>query len=312
MYEGSVAWMWNLIALGKILGAERIVCNLFPASKTVANFGNGAMRNSIFKIQIRLAKAISGDTLVCSVDTDAAAIILDRVGNLDIKVFPLVSALEEVPRKKTINNEHSRVLLNIRDFNQSDLNYLMQSSCKQCAFVLPRGPLANPLSKKLLENHPNLIQDSRNIPEEDYLQYIDSFDYMIFLYQPSLDSSGKLLDALALQIPVCIPEESKDLLKLVSNNIEYTTFSWVSHQNLSKTMNHPEFIQPEAKEIESRLNHLQEFIFTNSESVPKKISLGTGLSLATILYVTFEGINSISLAKSRILSRIKPAAKRSS
>jgi hypothetical protein len=166
-------------------------------------------------------------------------------------IFPLPSALPYLFEKNERIREHHRVLVNIRDFEISKLHELLKNSCPKCTFVLPRGPLASePLSNQF-GNYSNLYFDQANIPVEDYLQYIDQFDYMIFLYSPSINSSGRLLDAIVRRIPVCLPRESTEWCDIAREWGELHEYGWLNEAELSQNFNHPLFRSPTNKRVPS-------------------------------------------------------------
>jgi hypothetical protein len=117
----------------------------------------------------------------------------------------------------------------------------MGVSCKDCVFVFPRGPLASePLWNKL-NSYQNAVFDEASIPLEQYQDYIDQFDYMIFLYEPSIDSSGKLLDSLVRNIPVCLPRQSAEWVEIAQEHGRTFTYEWGGESEVLKAFNHPNF-----------------------------------------------------------------------
>jgi hypothetical protein len=64
---------------------------------------------------------------------------------------------------------------------------------------------------------------------------------MIFLYKPSIDSSGKLLDALVRNIPVCLPRQSTEWVKIAQTDGRSFTYEWGSEIEVLKAFYHPNF-----------------------------------------------------------------------
>ncbi len=291
MYEGSLRWMWNLVAIGRLVGAERVVCNLFPPSKVVSAVESHFYYRIWFKAQLKLAQVLSNGTLVCTVDTELASQKLPRIKREPLEIFPLVSALKELDRKKYLSQTHNRVLLNVRDLDLDELSKMLSESCKDCSFVLPRGPISSHRLSQLMNNHRNLIQDEKNIPEEEYEDYIDSFDYMIFLYKPNIDSSGKLLDAFARQIPVCLPEESEDFIKLAARSVDYKTYSWKSRLKSPNLFLHPEFVRVRKISSEEGIKELRNFLEPKSEFKTIKSNVFLGVLISSLVYLIFQTAN---------------------
>lgn len=291
IYEGSLHWMWNLVVIGRMAGAERVVCNLFPPSKVVSSVESHFFYRTWFKAQIELAHFLSKNTLVCSVDTELASEKLPRIKRYPLEIFPLVSSLEELDVKKYSPQTHKRVLLNVRDLDLVELSKMLSESCKDCSFILPRGPIATQRMVQLMKNYKNFIQDDRNILEEEYEDYIDSFDYMIFFYKPNIDSSGKLLDAIARKIPVCIPEESEEFIKLAARSVDYKTFSWKSRLQSPDLFFHPEFVTVKKSSKEEKMRILRRFLEPKLESKSIAPNVFLGVLISSLVYLFFQTVN---------------------
>jgi hypothetical protein len=67
---------------------------------------------------------------------------------------------------------------------------------------------------------------------------------MIFLYEPSIDASGRLLDCLARGIPVCVPEQATEWASIAKNWGRAHLFDWTSQNGLEKIFDHPSFSSP--------------------------------------------------------------------
>ncbi len=244
VFEGSLSWLLLLKLVTRMIPNSVLVCNLFPSSKYSNLFFRSDRETYVLKFLSWIIK--NTNNLFITFDTK---LMIEKVNSSFSKgqktnIFPLPSALPYLLEKRLRNNGHYRVLVNIRDFEISKLHELLQSSCPQCTFVLPRGTLASePLSNEF-GKYANLSFDLANIPVEDYLQYIDQFDYMIFLYSPSINSSGRLLDAIVRRIPVCLPRESTEWCDIAREWGELHDYGWSNRTEQSQNFNHPLFESP--------------------------------------------------------------------
>jgi hypothetical protein len=178
-----------------------------------------------------------------------------------VKVFPLPSSFELLEGEKPKSNNHARVLVNMRDFSLSDLSELLSTSCKSCLFVFPVGLLDKSTDSFGLLNFTNVEFEDRSIPVENYRDYIDSFDYMIFLYKPSLDSSGKILDCITRKIPVCLPIQATEWVETAQKWNRIFLYSYGKNESASGSFNHPVFTLPQSAKSPTctPINTLREF-----------------------------------------------------
>lgn len=241
MFEGSLLWIPILKALSHTIPNSVVVCNLFSSSRYVDFFFKSNFMPSRFR---RLLKCLSSSrNLFLTFDTD---LMRDKVNgavgkNVIHSKFPLPSALGFRPLKQTSHKQHYRVLVNVRGFNRQNLHLLLEGSCEECVFVFPRGPLASTPLWNDLGHFNNLEFDRANIPLENYEGYVDQFDYMIFLYEPSIDSSGKLLDALVRNIAVCLPRQSSECHSIAEKHGRFYSYDWAELQSVRAAFSHPTF-----------------------------------------------------------------------
>jgi hypothetical protein len=147
-----------------------------------------------------------------------------------------------------LKHNHHQVLVNLRNFPLCRLHVLMQNSCLDCTFRFPRGPLAQPSLESEFSQYPNAAFDQHNIPVSEYMNYFDQFDYIVLLYLPSIDASGKLLDAIARKLAVSIPQESTEWVGIAREWGLSHTFNWdsIGVSDFSP-FNHPIFTNPKTE-----------------------------------------------------------------
>lgn len=249
MFEGSFTWLFLLSLISGLIPNSSVVCNLFPSSKySRILYNKRGLRPLYSRVFLVISKF---KNIHLTFDTE---LMIKKVNNSlgreqFGKIFPLPSALPYLDEPKNNPSSHHKILINMRDFNLGELHELISQSCKECTFVLPRGPMAStPLSHKFGQ-YSNLSFDERNIPVEDYLVYIDHFDYMIFLYKPSIDSSGKLLDAVVRRIPVCLPVQSTEWCSIAAKYGYLHEYDCLSIDAKVNAFNHPIFSEPASSEI---------------------------------------------------------------
>jgi hypothetical protein len=244
VFEGTLSWLILLSLVSKFVPNSVLVCNLFSSSKYSKVFFSGRKMRRTYRVFFLIVRRMKN--LYVTFDT---ALMVDKVNTaLGVKligsVFPLPSALPYLQEKKYDPTGHHRVLVNLRDFEISGLHKLLNNSCLDCTFVFPRGPMAStPLSIEF-GTYNNVEFDESNVAVEDYLEYIDQFDYMIFLYRPSIDSTGRLLDAIVRRIPVCVPIQSTEWCNIAREWGELHQYDWLSIDEKGENFNHPNFSFP--------------------------------------------------------------------
>ena len=236
IYEGSLSWAWFLFSIGAATGASKVFCNLFPASRIVPRLTSKNIKGQLNRISIRVLQRIGKNSLELSFDTQSAIDAVHDSGIRNIELFPLVSALE--PRNQKLKSKsHFNVLVNVRDVHHKTIINALEKSCEQCRFVFPSSKYLY-LEELGFTNVQVLLE---NIPRKDYERYIDSFDYMILLYAPTLDSSGKLLDAVVRDIPICIPKQSVEWTAIAAKWGRIHRFDSENEKSLSRIFSHPPF-----------------------------------------------------------------------
>lgn len=242
MFEGTLLWIPILIAISRAIPNSAIVCNLFPSSGYNRSLFKGIFIRKRF--QRLLQRLSSRNNLYLTFDTDLMRDKVNRaVGEKVIhSKFPLPSALGFRPLRRNSLEQHFRVLVNMRGFDRQNLQLLLDGSCKECVFVFPRGPLASTPLWNDLGRFNNLEFDRASIPLENYEEYVDQFDYMIFLYEPAIDSSGKLLDALVRNIGVCLPRQSAEWHSIAEKNGRVYSYDWAEPHSMRAAFSHPTFV----------------------------------------------------------------------
>ena len=236
IYEGSLSWAWFMLIMGITTGASKIYCNLFPASRIVPRITSTSLVGYLIRINIGILGKIGKNYLELSFDTNSAITAASNLGIRNVKLFPLVSALDSRKIKPQLGL-HFRVLVNVRDVNLDRIMNPLRESCKECHFIFP-----NPNSLYIEKmGFGNVHVSLDNIPKEDYESFIDSFDYMILLYAPTLDSSGKLLDAIVRDIPICIPKQSEEWTAIAAEWGVIHRFDLEDERSLSRIFSHPPF-----------------------------------------------------------------------
>lgn len=241
MFEGSFLWALLLKLLGRTIGNSAVICNLFPASGHQKLLFKGSVIRPSYRLLLKYF--YPRKNLILTFDTHLMQSKVNRDLGEDVIQgrFPLPSALSFRQAPIRFSNGHSRVLVNMRNFDVEKLHKYLENSCKDCVFVFPRGPLASePLWKKF-GSYENVVFDETSVPLDQYQDYIDQFDYMIFLYEPSIDSSGKLLDALVRNIPVCLPRQSTEWVEIAQADGRSFTYEWGSEIEVLKAFYHPNF-----------------------------------------------------------------------
>jgi hypothetical protein len=244
IFEGSFFWLFILLCFKNFISNCIIVCNLFASSRYDKRIFRNKKLRKFYDLLFRRLNLQKNNSIVVTFDTQ---IMVDKVNNsydYGIRRFPVPSSF---PHRKLIDfnqEEHHKVLVNMRSFSTDRLHDLLKNSCKQCNFVFPRGPLKTIPLKLEFGKYKNTLFDDEVIPVKDYQSYIDLYDYMIFLYQPSIDASGRVLDCLARGIPVCVPEQATEWASIAKNWGRAHLFDWTSQNGLEKIFNHPGFSDP--------------------------------------------------------------------
>jgi hypothetical protein len=242
IFEGSFFWIYILSCIGIFLPNCTVICNLFSSSRYNQRFfKNNKMRNwykSIFKLIQK------NSNLIVTFDTQLMTNKVSRYSGQNLIRFPVPSSFPYKKRNLIEIGTHHRVLVNLRSFDLTGLHYLLENSCKKCTFVFPRGPLATVPLWIEFGKYENASFDETVIPVSEYQNYIDSFDYMVFLYEPSIDASGRILDSITRGLPTCVPRQSTEWAYIAKTWGQSNLFDWNSLQDISRTFNHPHFENP--------------------------------------------------------------------
>jgi hypothetical protein len=78
----------------------------------------------------------------------------------------------------------------------------------------------------------------------EYQDYVDTFDYMIFLYKPSIDASGRILDSITRGVPICVPKQATEWSHISKTWGQSNLFDWNSPDDIARRFNHPIFDSP--------------------------------------------------------------------
>lgn len=244
IFEGTISWMLLLSVYLIRFRNATLVCNLFSSSKynDVLLGRNGAPR---FKYRIFLQLFSKFPRIILTFDTS----IMKERANLAFKAdyfhtFPVTSSFP-FQQERRVTPQHMNTLVNIRSFPKNELHQLLANSCKECTFTFPRGPLAEVSLKSEFSKYANAKFDESNISVAEYMDYFDQFDHIIFLYKPSLDASGKLLDAISRGISVSVPSESEEWVKIARMWGRSHNFSWGEMESIREAFCHPEISEPE-------------------------------------------------------------------
>ena len=251
IYEGSFSWALLIKLLSLKLGNSNQVCNLFPASRYERLMFRDNVLKTRYKTLMWILSKIGGIQL--TVDTKHLKNRINSSHGLNIKVevFPLPSSFDLLVGDKPTSSDHFRILVNIRNFPLSDLIELLNSSCNLCSFVFANGAFVKDKDLFGLLNHSNIKYEFESIPVGEYRNYVDSFDYMIFLYEPSLDSSGKILDCITRKIPMCLPIQAEEWVETAMAWNSTYLFEYGNNQSAKNAFNHPKFRVPLKSEMPS-------------------------------------------------------------
>ena len=244
IYEGSFSWAILIKLLSLEIVPTNVVCNLFPASK----YENLMFKSHKMKLRYKLMFWIisKSNRIQITVDTKHLKEKINSIISVNpkVEVFPLPSSFDLLVGQKPKHGEHSKVLVNLRDFPFSDLTNLLEGSCRLCSFVFASGLSEQAVTSYGLLDYQNVKFEERSIAVEDYRYYIDTFDYMIFLYKPSLDSSGKILDCITRKIPICLPKEATEWVENAMDWNKTFLFEFGNTHSAKSAFNHPIFSEP--------------------------------------------------------------------
>jgi hypothetical protein len=240
-------------------------------------------------------------------DTELMTKKVNNIAGSSLVQFPVPSSFSYRIAPDLESKSHYRILVNMRSFPEQNLHRLLKSSCSKCTFVFPRGALKSRSLKVNFGNYTNTYFDANPIPINDYESYIDQHDYMIFLYQPSMDASGKILDAIARGIPVCVPEQATEWAEIAKQYGRVYQFDWDSMESLGTTFNHPSFSELSyiGEPPFTPTNVLDKFTRILSDSNSNKIRLNLVKKFVVLIFIFFHSLSSLILSFTfQIISRI--------
>ena len=239
IFEGSFFWVFLLNCLRIFVPNCVIICNLFSSSRYDSRFYRNQKMKPWYRLFFRMIQNNEG--IIITFDTQLMSSKVNRHIKNGLIRFPVPSSFPFNKRDSLKASGHYRVLVNLRSYPIEDLHFLLQNSCSLCTFVFPRGPLATtPLSIEF-GKYRNASFDRSVIPVTEYQDYIDTFDYMIFLYKPSIDASGRILDSITRGVPICVPKQATEWSYISKTWSQSNLFDWNSPSDIAKTLNHPIF-----------------------------------------------------------------------
>lgn len=244
IFEGTIFWLFLLSLIQTLVPNCIVVCNLFSSTRFDKSFFKNDKIRIKYKMFFCLLKKYKQKNLIITFDTQIMANRASEISGCDFERFPVPSSF---PYEKPNNfnaESHHRVLVNMRGFDLKNLHTLLRESCQHCEFVFPRGALNSVPLQHEFGKYKNARFDDKIIAKLDYKSYVDSFDYMIFLYMPifaSINASGRILDAITRGIPVCVPKQHTESANISKVWGRAKLFDYTSLESMIKTFNHPIF-----------------------------------------------------------------------
>lgn len=247
IFEGTIFWLFLFYLIKMIVPNCMAVCNLFSSSKFNKKFFKNERLRTRYKIFFYILNKYKKEDFIITFDTQVMADKARKITNYNFQRFPVPSSFGYRSFSSLNKKSHHKVLVNMRGLDLKNLHIFLRESCQFCEFVFPRGPLSSQPLESEFGSYKNALFNESNIPISEYQSYIDSFDYMIFLYMPvfeSINASGRILDAITRGIPVCVPmqlDESAETAKIWGR---YNLFDYTSVESMRSTFNHPIFSEP--------------------------------------------------------------------
>jgi len=279
IFEGSLFWYAYLSCLRYFVPNSVFVCNLFPSSRYNLRFFNKHGMKIYYKILFFLIKKQNNKSVFISFDTNLMADKVNSYTNSNIMKFPVPSSFSYRTAPNFESKLHYRVLVNLRAFPEEKLHDLLKNSCPDCTFVFPRGTLKSQSLAVNFGHYQNTHFDAKVIPIAQYESYVDEHDYMIFLYKPSIDASGRILDAITRGLPVCVPKQAKEWAGISKKYGRVNLYSWGDKESLIKTFSHPTF---------SKLSYIGEPTFTPSNVLTNFSRILTETKILAIRFKFFK------------------------
>lgn len=247
IFEGSVSWAFFLGCVGALIPNCVSIVNFFPSSRYNLRFFSKGRMKLVYRIMFKLIQRQKN--LRITFDTQLMTNKVNEHVENGLVRFPVPSSFPFNQRSSPVEGQHYRVLVNLRSFPNSEIHALLKASCKSCTFVFPRGPLASTSMFIEFGHYSNASFDESMIPVAEYQSYVDTFDYMIFLYQPSIDASGRILDSITRGVPVCVPRQASEWAFIAKTWGRSALFDWGSTIDAARMFDHPEFSIPVVESV---------------------------------------------------------------
>ena len=287
IFEGSFFWIFLLSSIRVFVPNCVVICNLFPSNTYDYRFFKNEKMKLWYRIFFKLTE--KHDDIVVTFDTQLMTKKVNQYIRKQIIRFPVPASFPPNERGPLTTAGHHRVLVNLRSFQIEGLHFLLQNSCKECNFVLPRGPLATtPLSIEF-GKYSNASFDDGVIPVSEYQNYFDSFNYMIFLYEPTINATGRLLDSITRGIPICVPRQATEWSYIAKTWGRSNLFDWQSPADIAKAFNHPVFQVPTSNSEPpfTPQGSLKEILEIGTQSLERRIThkLHSKIIILTALFL---------------------------
>ena len=146
-------------------------------------------------------------------------------------------------------NEHFKVLVNLRNYDLSNFHKFIEGSCAKCEFWIPRGSLDREIPRKTFEKYKNIKFEDQNPTAEEYENYFYKYDYSIFLYEPTIDASGRLFDSILAGLPVCVPKNAQEWSWIAKDHANHHLFELADFESIGELFMHPKFAPPNLETI---------------------------------------------------------------
>lgn len=244
IFEGTIFWLFLLSLIQTLVPNCIVVCNLFSSTRYDKSFFKNDKIRIGYKTFFYFLKKYKQKNVIITFDTQIMADRASKITSCDFEKFPLPSSFSFRNSNDFNVASHHRVLVNMRGFDLENLHILLKESCQHCEFVFPRGALNSVPLQNEFGKYINAQFDDKVIAKMDYESYVDSFDYMIFLYMPifaSINSSGRILDAITRGIPVCVPKQFTESANISKVWGRANLFDYNSLESMIKTFTHPIF-----------------------------------------------------------------------
>lgn len=244
IFEGSISWFITLNILSVRSRNSSVICNFFSSGKYDQLLFSKGYKSYFFRSALRFVSRMTNEKALITFDTKLMSDKVRQSLGLIAEPFPVPSSFD-FKTKDEVKTKHSRALINIRSFNPSKLHNYFESSCRECTFVIPKGLISSGLvTYDEFGKYVNIEFDESNISEPEYASYIDSFDYLIIFYEPSINASGKILDAITRGVPVAVPQEATEWAQISRSWGKSHLFSWGNAEDELELFRHPKFVGP--------------------------------------------------------------------